>query len=881
MKIQIALTAAALVLLSIGSVTAAVKSPMAPIPSVRDQITHDRGNISTTVDNFGYIGGYSYAGRPSGRWPSNSGHDYLAEMRFWIGGINDAGDTIVANTMDDFNPILSQISGEESYDIRLSTDTTRYEFDQFDTIGAGIGFPAEGWRVWDVEAAEWDYNDVYYLLDSTFYPGGPVSVQESICRFADDATGTAVMGIEVTQTIRQWSFEYNKDMIFFTFQITNSSTENYHDLAVGLYCDFDIGGDDPATGENGRLGDLVAFDSALDLAWIYDEDGYDPGWGPSVVAGVMGTVILSTPNDIPMTSFNTDQWEYLPTTDAGRYQLIDNTEWDESLPPTDQFYLQSIRGIDLPAGETIQLDFAMVAAPNQDYLKETAARAKALFEKNYIGPKPPSEPDVKVAAGDRAVKISWDNAAELSVEPTTGEMDFKGYKIFRSDDRGATWGTMVTNPDYSVGPDFYPIARYTEDSFGRLVHAFIDSNLVNGMEYWYSVVAYDTGTPDLSIDTLENNRLTPETAINTIRVIPRDDPLGYYTPQASIEHSYTGDFEASGDGINVYIVDDLSATGDEYRVGFTEDCFQCYWHLINTTTGDTLLADQDQFGGDYGAFPIVEGLQVVAEYHREPADIYQSEFAIEGDSAATPLFVQQFSSAAGCSEHFRNDIEIRFTGAGSVAYDYFYFYYDDLDVTIDVPFEVWNTSTNTQVGCWIVDWYGDGEWTQTDEDYIILTNFDYDDGDLIRDSFRDYLTWLMAFESTLSPIAGDVLTVEAAGIYSPEDQFDFSSNKVVASTAGANLDQIRVVPNPYMGNASWEYSEGERQIQFVNLPDNCTIRIFTLAGELLRTIDHNNGTGAENWNMLSESGRGIAAGVYLYHIESPYGEHTDKFAVIK
>ena len=78
------------------SVGAADKAPQLPSPGVVDQVVHDRGNITTTVQNFGYVGGYSWAGRPSGRWPANTTHDYLAEMRFWIGGINSAGDTLDA-----------------------------------------------------------------------------------------------------------------------------------------------------------------------------------------------------------------------------------------------------------------------------------------------------------------------------------------------------------------------------------------------------------------------------------------------------------------------------------------------------------------------------------------------------------------------------------------------------------------------------------------------------------------------------------------------------------------------------------------------------------------------------------------------------------------
>ncbi len=858
-----------------GLATAAHQAPQLPVPAVRDQIVHDRGNIVTTVQNFGYVGGYSWAGRPSGRWPANTNHDYLAEMRFWIGGISSVGDTLLANTADDFNPIPGWIAGNLTHDIRLSTDPARYDYDAADTVGEGIGYPAYGWRVWDVVTEIWEYNQVYSFLDDQFHPGGPVGVQESITRFADDALGSPVMGLEITQTARQWNYKYNQDIIFFTLEIKNASAEDYHDVAIGLYCDFDVGGPDPATGENGRLGDLVAYDPTRDLAWTYDEDGYDPGWGPSVVTGVMGTVILSTPGDIGMTSFNTGQWEFLPQTDIERFEMIDNTEFDVSLPPTDQYYVQAVRGIDLPAGQTIQFDFALVAAPNAEYLLTNAERAKALYDQYYIGPKPPDPPNVKVTSGDGVVKLLWDDVAEYSVEPTSGEQDFKGYKIFRSTDRGGSWGTLVTNPDYSQGPDYYPIAIYVRDPLDRIGHTFVDSNLTNGMEYWYSVVAYDTGT--MTFDTLQNDRGNPESAVNTILAVPRDDPLGYLTPQASLQHSYAGSWKASEeDAISVFVVDESAITGDEYRVYFTESCTDLFWSLVNTTIGDTVLVDQDQVSGIYSTFPVVDGIQIVVHNPERVADtMYQSQFATPGEVSLALLFAEQFDPSVGCNENFRNDVEIRFTATGSVAYEWF------TGAPVNVPFEVWNLATDTQIGCWLADWGADGEWTLADVDYLILTNFDYDNGNFHPEAIPDYLTWVAAADPTFIPAEGDAFVIEGPRILSPDDQFDFSSYKIVAMAASQNLDGIHVVPNPYLGYAKWETYPGERKLQFADLPDQCTIRIYTLAGELVRILHHEDGTGTEDWDMMSEAGHGIASGVYLFYVESEYGNYTGKFAVIK
>jgi len=872
LKIQVGLWVMTVLILSAGLASAADKVPQNPNPSVIDRVTHDHGNIVTTVQNFGYVGGYSWAGYPSGRWPANTNHDYLAEMRFWIGGVNASGDTLLSNTADDFNPIPSYIAGNLSTDIRLSTDETRYDYDASDTVGAGMGKPAYGWRVWDVITHDWVYNQVYNPLDSNFYSGGPLGVQESITRFADDAQGYPIMGLEITQTIRQWNYEYNKDIIFFTLEIENASADDYTDLAIGLYCDFDIGGVDPATGENGRLGDLVAYDADLDLAWTYDEDGYDPGWGPTVVTGYMGTVILSTPGDVGMTSFNTGQWEYLPQTDIERFDMIDNTEFDASLPPTDQYYVQAVRGIDVPAGTTVKFDFALVAAPNEEYLFATAERAKALFDSYYNGPTPPNAPIVKAAAGDRAIMLSWDEGAENSVEWTTGQEDFVGYKIFRSTDRGTTWGTLVTNPDYSQGPDYYPLDVYRLDELRRIHRTFTDSNLTNGMEYWYSVVSYDSGTQVYA--PLQNDRGVPGSVPNTVSIVPRDDPLGYHTPQNTVEHIYTGDWKPSIGTISLYVIDEAAVTGDNYQVCFTEDCTDLYWHLINTATGDTVLADQTQAAG-FRNSPVVDGIQVVVEhpFNRLPDDFYQSQFAVPGEETAL-WYVEPFATSVGCTEYYRSDVEIRFTATGSVAYDYF------TGASMNVPFEIWNLAGPTQLACWVADWGGDGEWTLGDFDYIIFTGYDYNAGADPTPSYPDYITWLTALDPSSFVSEGDAWTVEGPRSLSPEDQFQFSSHKIVSSEISANLDRIRVVPNPYMGYAKWDGGPGDRKIQFINLPAGCTIRIYTLAGELVRTLD-NDADGSVDWDLLSEAGRGIAAGVYLYNVESENGNHTGKFAVVK
>jgi hypothetical protein len=96
-----------------------------------------------------------------------------------------------------------------------------------------------------------------------------------------------------------------------------------------------------------------------------------------------------------------------------------------------------------------------------------------------------------------------------------------------------------------------------------------------------------------------------------------------------------------------------------------------------------------------------------------------------------------------------------------------------------------------------------------------------------------------------------------------------------------------VVPNPYIVGSLWEPEFGElrqeplRQIQFTNLPATCTIHIFSLAGDLVKTIDHENLSGTETWDLRASGGREIAAGIYIYQVKSDEFEYLNRFAVIK
>ncbi|MCK4639810.1 MAG: hypothetical protein KAU06_00595 [Candidatus Marinimicrobia bacterium] len=140
--------------------------------------------------------------------------------------------------------------------------------------------------------------------------------------------------------------------------------------------------------------------------------------------------------------------------------------------------------------------------------------------------------------------------------------------------------------------------------------------------------------------------------------------------------------------------------------------------------------------------------------------------------------------------------------------------------------------------------------------------------------------------------SGDTLNLYPDFSFNYDSKFRFTTRgqKIDTDAARKNLDEIRVVPNPYVVTASWEpqnpYTSGRgpRAIHFINLPKVCTIRIFAVDGALVRKIEHNSTdtNGYEVWDVLTKDNMELAYGVYIYHIEAQgIGEKVGRMLIIK
>jgi len=108
-------------------------------------------------------------------------------------------------------------------------------------------------------------------------------------------------------------------------------------------------------------------------------------------------------------------------------------------------------------------------------------------------------------------------------------------------------------------------------------------------------------------------------------------------------------------------------------------------------------------------------------------------------------------------------------------------------------------------------------------------------------------------------------------------------------TARSGAGGVWVVPNPYRGGAAWDRPPvlGDpfgRHIDFLGLPRaKATIRIYTVAGDLVAQEEHDgrNGDGQAPWNLISRNGQDIESGIYLFTVDSPLGNQTGRFVIIR
>lgn len=115
------------------------------------------------------------------------------------------------------------------------------------------------------------------------------------------------------------------------------------------------------------------------------------------------------------------------------------------------------------------------------------------------------------------------------------------------------------------------------------------------------------------------------------------------------------------------------------------------------------------------------------------------------------------------------------------------------------------------------------------------------------------------------------LDITATNVNTIEDEFTFAAPSAGydAELAKEDVKKINVYPNPYYAVNPEEINKYERFVTFTHLPRKANIKIFNLAGQLVRSIQKENNSQFAKWDLKNDSGLPAASGMYIAHIDLP------------
>lgn len=199
--------------------------------------------------------------------------------------------------------------------------------------------------------------------------------------------------------------------------------------------------------------------------------------------------------------------------------------------------------------------------------------------------------------------------------------------------------------------------------------------------------------------------------------------------------------------------------------------------------------------------------------------------------------------------------------------------------TIRIPFEVWNVDTDEQVN--LIYWdrsndptvSGSSAWILDNRTYSWIVNTPYST-DLIDENSQtvaDNATWNIVWYLCTFTV-GDVVSVYYDNpIQIGNDTYSFTTTAPTYSSSLAQdqVGDINVFPNPYYGFSSEELNKYNRFVTFNHLPTQANIRIFNLAGVLVRSLEKQDQGQFEYWDLNNDFGLPVASGLYIVYIDMP------------
>lgn len=945
----------------------------------------DKGELANMITNIGIISDFHF-GTPALHWPRN-GED-VQHYGFGVGLVVVADGQVVASVHDPDSPLLDY--GWEAEDGSLGglfNDIRSEDNTAADEVTPFLAF-SDRPATWPVVGGEPTWPGPFrrdLANPAQEVPGEFTSDRDIYSVFRDKRD----VGLRVEQIAYSYSRPYATDLIFVRYVLHNDSGADLDEVYAGMFADLkaDFYADD-------RIGtwslvdgeEYPSFFFKQDLNGVPQRDDsslFEQWVGP---VGWVGAGIVATPDDMGVTSFHYYHDDESPVEDEDFSAILrndpagsNNPEWyfhgddpnyddvsvqaevdKDAFPGSEITFTSGVGPFSIPAGGSEEFALAFVIGADSTELYENAATAFQMArEMHYQGSGPPATPTLRATAGDGEVLLSWDNKAESSIDALIGERDFEGYRLYKSTDGGLTWGEVVTNwfgeptgyvplfqcdlvdsltgPDPAYGPDFPNANVWLGDDTG-LKHSYLDTDVINGVETWYTLTAFDRGSydpddPFAAEPSYESSFGNSASDANTVVVIPGSRAGDWRAGTAGGLIELNG---AVSDGyIDLEIIDSDELTGYTYNVTFNDvgdtlsiepDTVVVEETSVNLeclTTGSNVFTDMHS--GEEIVYhnlplsmaqPAVDGFRLIvqdvdgtgvrelgwttvngeeSEFTWWTANNYPSNPSSYEEVVAgakdwrvtitdTPLEFQ--TTTLGFTEHFHDTsfaaplkLEVSDNAADGVWTDV-----TDYGAFSDLVFAFGPIPSLSPVG-WDLE-PGGAAWNPaTPPDGTPL----FPDILWLRDDDDDTSgaeVWLKTNNGppdAIPPSVGDVFTIVTYKPFRRGLVYEFTT-EAPSTSANVNLDAIRVVPNPYIVDSGMRGSDGEGQVMFTNLPARCDITIYTVAGRKVADLTHDSsGTeGFTYWNLRNEHGQDVAYGVYVYVVSTPDGDkHTGKLMVIR